>query len=161
MDHKYPIIDQSRFVASEWTDFYRHSVEPIPDQIPEPLGEPVEIHCFVDSSHASDITTCKSQTGILIFLNCAPIFWYSKKQTSMESSTFGSEFVAMKTAFEFIQALRLKLRWMGIPSYGPANVYCDNMTLVKSATQHEYTLAKKHNGVAYHKCREAVATGII
>jgi hypothetical protein len=160
MDHRYPNIDESRFTAIEtdWTDFYRHSVEPVPDQIPEPLGEPVEIHCFVDSSHASDQTTRKSQTGILIFLNRAPIFWYSKKQTSVESSTFGSEFVAMKTAVEFIQALRLKLRWMGVTFYGPASVYADNLTVVKSATQPEMTLSKKHNGIAYHKCREAVAT---
>ena len=74
---------------------------------------------------------------------------------------FGSEFVAMKIAVEFIQALRLKLRWMGIPFYGPANVYCDNLSVVKSATQPEVTLNKKHNGIAYHKSREAVATGMI
>jgi hypothetical protein len=46
-------------------------------------------------------------------VNKAPISWYSKWQNTVESSTFGSEFVAMKTAVEQIQALRLKLRWMG------------------------------------------------
>ena len=161
MDPRYPIIDENRFIVSDWEEFYRHSIEPVPDCIPDPLGEPVEIHCFVDSSHASDVTSRKSQTGILIFLNRAPIFWYSKKQNTVESSTFGSEFVAMKIAVEFIQALRLKLRWMGIPFYGPANVYCDNLSVVKSATQPEVTLNKKHNGIAYHKSREAVATGMI
>jgi hypothetical protein len=55
-------------------------------------------------------------------VNKAPISWYSKRQNTVESSTFGSEFVAMKTAVEQIQALRLKLRWMGegtkrFPSY--------------------------------------------
>ena len=143
MDPKYPNIDAKRFTKADWLDFYRHSEEPIPDQLPIPLGEPVEIHCFVDSSHASDITSRKSQTGILIFLNRAPIFWYSKKQTSVESSTFGSEFVAMKTAVELIQALRLKLRWMGVPFYGPASVYCDNMTVVNSASQPKVTLSKE------------------
>ena len=147
MDSRYPSIDATRFAHADWTDFYRHSYEPIPDEIPEPLGEPVEIHCFVDASHASDVTSRKSQTGILIFLNRAPIFWYSKKQNNVESSTFGSEFVAMKTAVELIRALRLKLRWMGIPFYGPANIYCDNMTVVSSSTQPEITLSKKHNGI--------------
>ena len=161
MDHRYPTIDATRFHKADWTDFYRHSVEPIPNDIPTPLGEPVEIHCFVDASHASDVTSRKSQTGILIFLNRAPIFWYSKKQTNIESSTFGAEFVAMKTAVELIRALRLKLRWMGIPFYGPANVYCDNMTVFTSSTQPEVTLSKKHNGIAYHICREAVAIGMI
>jgi hypothetical protein len=79
MDYHYPDIDKSRFVKVDWTDFYRHLVEPIPDDMPDPLVEPVEIHCFVDASHASDQKSRKAQTGILIFLNRAPIYWYSKK----------------------------------------------------------------------------------
>jgi hypothetical protein len=67
----------------------------------------------------------------------------------------------MKTAVELIQALRLKLRWLGVPLLGAANVYCDNLTVVKSSRQPEMTLSKKHNGIAYHKCREAVAIGMI
>jgi Reverse transcriptase (RNA-dependent DNA polymerase) len=162
MDPRYPDIDANRFSShADWTDFYRHSEEAIPDDVPEPLGNNVEIHCFVDSDHASDTVSRKSQTGILIFLNRAPLIWYSKKQNSVESSTFGSEFVAMKTAVEQIQALRLKLRWMGVPFDGPASIYCDNLTVVNSTRQPEATLAKKHNGIAYHKCRESVATGMI
>ena len=34
------------------------------------------------------------------------IIWYSKRQNVVESSTFGSEFVAMKTAIEQVEALR-------------------------------------------------------
>ena len=67
----------------------------------------------------------------------------------------------MKTAVELIRALRLKLRWMGVPFYGPANIYCDNMTVVQSSTQPEVTLSKKHNGIAYHVAREAVAIGMV
>jgi hypothetical protein len=67
----------------------------------------------------------------------------------------------MKTAVELIQALRLKLLWCGVPLLGAANVCCDNLTVVTSARQPEATLAKKHNGIVYHKCREAVATGMI
>jgi hypothetical protein len=61
----------------------------------------------------------------------------------VETSTFGSEIVAMKTALEQIQALRLKLRWFGIPVVIPANVFCDNNLVVTSATQPEVTLQKK------------------
>jgi hypothetical protein len=129
MDHCLPTIDTSRFLKVDWTDFYEHSTEPIPDDLSEPLGESVEIHCFVDASHTSDKKSCKSQTGILVFLNHAPIYWYSEKQNCVESSTFGSEFVAMKTAVEYIRALQLKLRWMGLPFHGPGNVYCDMLTI--------------------------------
>eukprot|EP00978_Attheya_sp_CCMP212_P010154 scaffold24349_cov63-Attheya_sp.AAC.1 len=50
----------------------------------------------------------------------------NEKQNTVESSTFGSEFVAMKTAAEQNMALRYKLRMFGIPIDGPANVFCDN-----------------------------------
>ena len=37
----------------------------------------------------------RSHTGISIYCNSAPIMWYSKAQSSVETSTFGSEFVAL------------------------------------------------------------------
>jgi hypothetical protein len=41
----------------------------------------------------------------------------------MESSTFGSEFVALRICVEIIEALRYKLRMFGIPIDGPANTF--------------------------------------
>ena len=129
--------------------------------MPEPRGNEVEIHCFVDADHAGDRVTRRSQTGIIIFLNRAPIIWYSKKQNTVETSTFGSEFIAMKTAVEMIEALRYKLRMFGIPIAGAANIYCDNESVVHNTTKPESTLKKKHNAIAYHRVREAVAAGTV
>ena len=56
----------------------------------------------------------KSQTGFLIFINKALMYWYSKSQTAVEASTFGAKFCAMNTAVEMIEALRYKLRMFGI-----------------------------------------------
>jgi hypothetical protein len=157
----YSPVTGVNFVQADWGDFYKEAKEEIPDDIPTPLGKPVEITCFVDADHAANKQTRRSQTGILIFINSAPISWYSKRQATVESSTFGSEFVAMRTAVEQIQALRLKLRWFGVPIDGPTNVFCDNNSVVTSTSQPEVTLSKKHNGIAYHKCREAVASKMI
>jgi hypothetical protein len=66
--------------------------------------------CFVDADHAGCRVTRRSHTGIIIFVNRAPILWYSKRQNTVESSTFGSEFVAMRIAIEMIECLRYKLR---------------------------------------------------
>ena len=79
----------------------------------------------------------------------------------MESSTFGSEFVAMRIAVEMIEALRYKLRMMGVPLEGAANVFCDNKSVVTNATIPTSTLQKKHNSIAYHRVREAVAAGTL
>lgn len=161
MDPRSPAIDQSRFVKHDWEDFYRDAREPIPEDLPSPRGCPVSIHCFVDASHADNRANRRSQTGILLFVNRAPILYYSKRQNTVESSTFGSEFVALKTATEMIQGLRFKLRTFGIPIDGPADVYCDNEAVTKASANPNVTLAKKHNAVAFHKCREAVAMQMI
>ena len=58
-------------------------------------------------------------------VNMAPIAWYSKKQGSIEGASFGSEFMALKTAIEANRGLRYKLRMMGIPIDGPSYVYCE------------------------------------
>ena len=79
----------------------------------------------------------------------------------MESSTFGSEFVAMRIAKDLAIALRYKLRMFGIPINGPADVFCDNQGVVKNTSLPESVLLKKHNVINYHAVREAVAAGIM
>ena len=67
----------------------------------------------------------------------------------------------MKTAVEQVEALRYKLRMMGIPVNGATNVFCDNEAVFTNTTKPESTLKKKHNAIAYHRTREAQAAGII
>ena len=56
---------------------------------------------------------------------------------------------------------RYKLRMMGFTINGPSVLFVDNEAVVKNTTLPSSTLKKKHNAVAYHKVREAVAAGII
>jgi hypothetical protein len=112
---------------------------------------------FVDADHAGDLLTRRSRTGFIVFLNGAPIYWSSKKQTSCETSTFGSEFVAMKQATEYILGLRYKLRMMGITVDEPAFVFGDNQSVLANTTAPGSTLKKKSNAIAYHFVREGCA----
>ena len=50
---------------------------------------------------------------------------------------------------------------LGIPIDGPENVFCDNKSVVTNATVPTSTLKKKHNSIAYHRVREAVAAEIL
>ena len=79
----------------------------------------------------------------------------------MEASTFGSEFIALKICTEMVKGLRYKLRMMGIPLDGPANVFCDNNSVVTNSSYPESTLKKKHISICYHLVREACAAGQI
>jgi hypothetical protein len=160
-DDNYANLSNFHFTKADWTEFYRDAAEQIPANAPTPRGKPVEITCFVDTDHAGDKLTRRSQTGILIFVNRAPITWYSKKQNTVETSSFGSEFVALRIATELIESLHYKLRMFGVPIDGPANVLCDNDAVVKNSSLPESTLKKKHNSIAYHRVREAVASGTL
>ena len=153
--------DTSSFSDSDWSEYYPDAREAIPLDMPEARGNPVNMSAFVDADHAGDVVTRRSHTGLLIFVNRSPIIWYSKKQNTVESSTFGSEFVAMRVAVEIIEGLRYKLRMMGFPLEGPCNVFCDNNAVVQNTSRPESTLKKKHLSVCYHRCREAQASNTV
>jgi hypothetical protein len=94
-------------------------------------------------------------------VNRAPIVWYSKQQNTVETSTFGSEFVAMRIAIDLVEGLRYKLRMMGVPMDGPTSLFCDNESVVRKSTAPESTLEKKHNAIAYHRTQETLAAEIV
>jgi hypothetical protein len=154
-----PTINQLHFRVIDWVDFYPEAKEAIPWDAPEPRGVSVVTSCFVDSDHAGCRLTRQSHTGVLIFVNNAPILWHSKRQNMVESSTFCSEFVALRTAVDMIEGLRYKLRMMGIPLDGKTSVFCHNEGVVKNTTVPESPLKKKPVAICYHKCHEALAAG--
>ena len=158
LDPQHPQVDKRSFQSYDWYDFYRDAV---PGDMSPPRGESVSTHCFVDLDHAGNTVTRRYQTGLLLFVNRAPIAWYSKRQNTVETRTFGSEFIAMKTAVEQIEALRYKLRMFRVPLEGPTNIFCDNESVFKNASRPDSTLKKKHTSICYHRSREAVAAGTV
>ena len=59
--------------------------------MPEPLGNVVLIRTYVDANHVGNLVNRRLYSGIIIYVNKAPIFWYSKRQNTVKNSTFGSE----------------------------------------------------------------------
>ena len=105
-----------------------------------------------------------SQTGILLFLvNRAPIVWFSKQQNTVETSTFGSEFVAMRRiSVELAEALRYTNVHVPNPSRRFSyQCILRQRAVTKNAIHPESTLKKKHKSIAYHRAREAVVAGSI
>jgi len=160
-DDAYINWNDSDFTVYYSTDFYGRVQEDIPLNAPTPLGKAVQLNVFVNANHARNKITRRSQTGIIIYLNKAPILWYSKSQKTVETSTFGSEFVALKVATNMVKGLRYKLWMMGIPIEGPANVLVDNKNIMKNSTIPSSTLQGKHNAICYHYVREAVTSNIM
>ena len=157
-------IDEGMFNGSDkeqFKDHYRDAIEEMPHRMPMPMGRMVRITCFVDASHAANKVNRKSHTGYVIFINRAPIIWHSKRQNTVESSTFTSEFIALKACMERVVGIRFKLRMFGIPIDGAADILCDNQSVVNNTSKFESTLNKKHASIAYHAVRWSVAAGVI
>ena len=94
-------------------DFYPGAAEEIDAKVPKPLVDELEITAFVDSDHAHDRVTHRSITGLLILVGRTPVFFMSKRQGAIETSTYGAEFCAMRTAVEEVQSVRYMLRCLG------------------------------------------------
>jgi hypothetical protein len=140
---------------------YGNDHEEFPHNMPTPLGKLVRITEFVDANLYFDLVTGRACTGILIFLNQTPMDWHCKKQSTVACATFGSEFVAAKTATEKAYDLRYTLRMMGIPVDYQTYVFGDNAAVITQSTIPHSQLGKRHNALAYHFTREAIATGMI
>ena len=158
-DDHLPVEERASFKAKFMKELYPDAVEDKPLNAPKPRGRPVQITCFVDADHAGDRVTRRSRTGILIFVNKAPVVFFSKRQNTVETSTFGSEFVAMRHAVEMIKALKYKLLMFGIEIID-TKVFGDNNSVIINSSVPESTLKKKHHSVNYNYVREAVAAGM-
>ena len=106
---------------------------------------------------ASEKVTRQSQTQILIFYNQAPVMWLSKKNNLVKTSTFRSNFTALKLAVGLVIALQYKMLMFGVPREGPTDMFCDNDTVFENTSIPESVFGKKNHRIAYHKCREVVA----
>jgi hypothetical protein len=140
---------------------YADAVEEIPFDAPKPKGKSVTTTSFFDANLYHDLISGKSVTGILHLFNQTPIDWYSKLQTTAESATFGSEYIAGRTCTEQIIDLRLTLRYLGVPINGASMMFGDNESVINSAAIPHSKMHKRWVALSYHRVRWAVAAGIL
>ena len=151
-----PITDQ------DWNySVYGKVSELIPKDAPSPLGKEVVLSTYVDANLLHNLTSGKAATGVLHFMNQTPIDWYSKKQGTVETATYGAEFVAARIAVDQIVDLRHTLRYLGVPINGPSYLFGDNQAVILNATIPQSSLKKRHNVLSYHRVREAIAAKIV
>jgi hypothetical protein len=147
---------------NQWAkSIYGDCKEQVPEDAPRPLGKPVIMTTYVDANLCHDMTTGKSVTGVLHFLNKTPIDAFTKKQATVETATYGSEFVAGRTATEQIMDNRISLRYLGVPIMGATYMFGDNKSVVDSSMRIASRLNKRHVLLSYHRVREAIASGVL
>ena len=110
----------------------------------------------MDANLFHDYLTGRAVTATVHLVNQTIVDTYTKKQNTVETSTYGSEFVAARTATEQIIDLRLTLRYLGVPVYRSV-MFGDNESVVTSSTIPHSQLNKRWTALSYHRVREAIA----
>jgi len=109
-----PDFSNLKSVDQDWFSIYDDVHDILPTNAPKPLGKPVQLTHYVDANLYHDTLTGRSVTACLHFINSTPIDWHSKKQATVETATYGSEFVAARTCVEQIIDLHNTLRYLGV-----------------------------------------------
>ena len=129
----------------------------MPGNMPVPQGIGLTMRAYVDVNHARSLVTQRLWNQFFIYLHSALIYWHSKKQTSVETLTFRSKFMAMEFCTKHIQRLQFKLQMMGFRDNGLTFVYGDNQSVLVNTTIPYSALNKKPNSTAIHFVQERSA----
>jgi hypothetical protein len=115
-------------VKCDFGNQYSYFQEELDPRFPVPLLQGLDLNICIDADHAHDKISGQSITGLLAMLASTPaVSWRSKRQTLVQTSTFGAEFTALKAGVEEAITLRYHLRLMGKqvgPHLGRQHVCC-------------------------------------
>ncbi|KAL7455007.1 hypothetical protein ACHAWC_006593 [Mediolabrus comicus] len=154
-----PDLSDLQFEDHDWSQSpYAGTTEETPDNLPKALGKPVLLVTYADANLCHDMLSGKAVTGILHFINKTPFDWFSKKQNTVETATYGAESVAGRTAIEQMRANKLTLQYLGVPIKDTPILVGDNKTVVDAATVPDSRLHKRHLMLTFHFLKAAIAS---
>jgi hypothetical protein len=111
----------------DWTyAVFGKTKELLPKDTPEPLGKHVTLSRYLDANLMHDVKTGK-------LVKETPLDWYSKKQATVETAIYGSEFVAARICVEQVIDLHATLRRLGVPIRERSYMFGDNKSVVDSS----------------------------
>ena len=111
----------------DWSNTpYSNGEEDLPEDAPEPKGKRVVLSHWYNANLMHDVLSGKSVTGVFHMANLTPMMWYSKKQATAETATYGAECLAARTCIEQIVDLRNAFRYLGVPVCDNSYIWGDN-----------------------------------
>ena len=128
---------------------------------PKTGGSRLQLTVFSDADMAGDIDGRRSTSGVLVFLESAPISWLSLKQKVVALSTCEAEYVATATAAcQVVWLRRLLGELTGVEAHPPA-LMVDNLPAIALAKNPVLHNQSKHIDVKFHFLRDCVDGGQI
>ena len=94
---------------------------------------------------------------VLFLVDTTPLIWYTERQKTVATSTYGSELVAARIGTEMVIEVEYKLKMLGMGLERTSLIIGDNMSVILNITHPSSMLKKKHIAVAYHRVKETIA----
>ena len=129
--------------------------------LPMPKGKVARVTTWIDSGLHHCRVTGKASTGMVQFVNQTPVDWGAWHQSTVETATYSSEFVAARMGVDKTIDLQYTLCAMGVPLEEPSWMLGDNQSVVTSSTIPHSTMSKRWVALSYHRVRCAIAHGYI
>ena len=124
---------------------HRKISEVIPDNAPSLLRKHIITISYYDANLFHNAITSRSMTGIIHFLSKTPIDWCSKKQATVKTATYRSEYSSARICVEQTIDLRTTLCYLSIHIRTKSFIFGDNCSVVDSSM----TLHAKNSQEAY------------
>jgi hypothetical protein len=155
---------ENRFTPSSasWErSVYGEPFEEVAEDTPEPKGKPVRQTVLFDANLEHCKVTGRSAMGGVFMVQETIVGHFSRRQSTVETATYASEFIAGRAALDEAIAIRYELRMLGAPLDGPIWMFGDNKSMIDSAAEPAGRLTKRHLILSWHRLREKAAMGIV
>jgi hypothetical protein len=116
---------------------------------------------YFDANLYHDMLTGCSVIGLLHLLNKTPMDLYSKKQATVETAIYGSEFIAARTCVDQVINLLTSLHYLGVWIHNKSFASGDNKSMLDSTTIPHSKLHKHHNALSFPRVCEAITAKYI
>jgi len=121
----------------------------------------LELVGFVDASHATCLKTRRSITGMVFMLAGGTVYYKSKLQATVSTSSTECELIAAVQAAKIAKYLRSVLAELGYPQSGPTILYEDNEAAIHVANNVRPTQRTRHVDIGWFAIQEWVQNGDI
>jgi hypothetical protein len=82
------------------------------------------------------------------------VHFTSKHQSTVETATYATEFIAGHTCLDEAIAICYELQMLGAPLDGPVWLFSDNKSMIESSSEPSGCLAKRHLILSWHWLHE-------
>ena len=147
-------------VGHDWTTSINGEIPVlVPSNVPSPKDKTVILTSNVDSVLYHDWITGHSVMGIQHPINgTTPIDWFSKHQSTVEMTTYGSEFIAACNCVGQVIDVNNMTFYLGVPAHGTTLMFGDIKPVVNSLAQPHAKWHKRHTELSSHLVRGAIMT---